>query len=316
MGSAVGRGADLKFRPLIGAFVVVGKGWRWTQWTIVFFVVAFLSPIVFVRESYKKTILQRRERQLGVDANIAPKRTVSDGIRYFLTKTIIRPVHMLTTEPIVGLVCLYTSFQFALLYTFVVASPWIFETIYGFDLGTQGLTFLGFIVGAMLSPALIIAVDRKIYQRRLRQFESDNENVVEFPPEHRLYTGMIGSLILPTGLFAFAWTARPSLHWIVPIVFQAVTIFGSIQVYVSASLYMVDTYGPLYGASAAGASSLSRYTLSTAFPLFTLQMYKRLGVGWATSLLALAAAGMAPIPWIFYRWGPRLRSRSKYERST
>lgn len=26
-------------RPLIGAFVVDGKGWRWTQWTLLFFAV-------------------------------------------------------------------------------------------------------------------------------------------------------------------------------------------------------------------------------------------------------------------------------------
>lgn len=125
---------------------------------------------------------------------------------------------------------------------------------------------------------------------------------------------MLGSIILPSGLFLFAWSTHYALHWIIPIVAQAITLFGSIQVYVSASLYMVDTYGPLYGASAAGASSLSRYTLGTVFPLFTLQMFGRLGTGWATSLLGFCAVAMAPIPWVFYRWGPALRARSKYER--
>lgn len=304
-------------RPLIGGFLVEKKTWRWTQWTIVFFVVTFLFPIIFVRETYRKTLQKRIARRRGLVLDTEMKQSVSEAALYFLRKTIIRPIHMLFTEPIVSFVCLYTSFQFALLYTFVVASPWTFATIYHFSLGSQGLTFVGFIAGAILSYFGIIIVDRLVYQRKLHQFEHEHQapgTSSEFPPEHRLYNGMLGSIILPSGLFLFAWTARYDLHWIIPIIAQAITIFGSIQVYVTASLYMVDTYGPLYGASAAGASSLSRYALSTVFPLFTLQMFSRLGVGWATSLLGFCAVAMAPIPWVFYRWGSALRARSKYER--
>jgi len=242
---------------------------------------------------------------------------MSEAALYFVRKTVIRPIHMLFTEPIVGLVCLLASFQFTLLYIFVIASPWTFQTTYNFSLGAQGLTFIGFIVGAIISYGAIIMGDRFLYQRKLHQFEHEHQapgTHTEFPPEHRLYNAMLGSLILPSGLFMFAWTVHYHLHWIVPIVAQAITIFGSIQIYVPVSMYMVDTYGPLYGASAAGASSLSRYTLSAVSLLFTLQMFKGLGTGWATSLLGFCALAMAPIPWVFYRWGHLLRGRSKYER--
>ena len=236
-----------------------------------------------------------------------------------MTKTVIRPVHMLTTEPIVGFVCLYASFQFALLYTFVVASPYVFLTVYRFSLPEQGLSFLGFLTGVIISPIPTFALDRRVYRAKFAEFEqamkNSNAGTAEFPPEHRLYGAMIGSGILPIGLFWFAWTARVDIHWICPIVAQAVTILGSLLIYISANLYMMDTYGPLYGASATGASSLSRYTLSAAFPLFALQMYGRLGVGWATTLLGFFTVAMAPIPWVFHRWGPNLRARSRYERS-
>jgi MFS transporter, DHA1 family, multidrug resistance protein len=227
---------------------------------------------------------------------------------------------MLMTEPIVGFVCLYASFQFALLYTFVVASPYVFMTVYGFSLPEQGLSFLGFLMGVLLSPIPTFALDRYVYNAKFVAFKEATKSIgtraIEFPPEHRLYGAMIGSGILPTGLFWFAWTARHGIHWICPIIAQAVTILGSLLVYISANLYMMDTYGPLYGASATGASSLSRYTLSAAFPLFALQMYSRLGVGWATSLLGFFTVAMFPIPWVFYHWGPALRARSRYERST
>jgi len=98
---------------------------------------------------------------------------------------------------------------------------------------------------------------------------------------------------------------------------------------------MMDAYGPLYGesyyiparnvsitpadlptgASAAGAAMLSRYTLSAAFPLFALKMYQALGVGWATSLLAFCTLAMAPIPWLFWKFGEEIRRKSRYETS-
>jgi len=59
----------------------------------------------------------------------------------------------------------------------------------------------------------------------------------------------------------------------------------------------------------------TRYGFSAAFPLFALQLYRKLGVGWATSLLAFCTLALAPIPWLFWRCAERLRSKTKYETS-
>lgn len=83
-------------------------------------------------------------------------------------------------------------------------------------------------------------------------------------------------------------------------------------VFISAALYMLDVYGPLSGASAMAANGLLRYTMGAAFPLFTVQMYQALGVKWATLLLAFICILMAPIPWIFYKYGPGIRKRSHF----
>ena len=45
------------------------------------------------------------------------------------------------------------------------------------------------------------------------------------------------------------------------------------------------------------------------------QMYRGLGAVKATSVLAGAAAAMAPIPWIFYRYGPTIRKKSAYHQA-
>lgn len=220
------------------------------------------------------------------------------------------------TEPIVTIVCLYNGFLFGLMYTFVVASPWVFEHYYGFSLSGQSLSFLGLMVGTGLAPAPLIIIDTYIYQPRLKRFRAEHASTEEqFPPEHRLYPSMIASFALPAFLCLFAWTARPTIHWIVPIVFQGLAILTTVMVYSSMNLFMVDSYGPLYGASAAGAAMLSRYGLSAAFPLFALKLYRALGVGWATTMLAFCTLVMAPMPALFWRHGGILRAKTRYETS-
>ena len=301
--------------PLVGGFVAQAKGWRWTQWTTIFFILAFYVPVLFTKETYKKAVLQKRAKKLGIEGPPQPQCTTTETIRHFATVLLFRPIHMLLTEPIVTLVCLYNGFLFGLNYTFVVASPWVYQRYYDFGTTGQSLSFLGLIIGTMLAPFPLILIDHLLYQPRLKRFHETKPEEERFPPEHRLYPALLASFALPTFLFIFAWTARPDIHWIVPIVFQGLTMMASVVIYASANLFMMDSYGPLYGASAAGAAMLSRYMMSAGFPLFSLQMYRALGVGWATSLLAFCTLAMAPIPWLFWRCGERLRGRTKYETS-
>ncbi|KAK5085980.1 hypothetical protein LTR05_005270 [Lithohypha guttulata] len=306
------------FGPLLGGLIVESKGWRWTQWTTLFFIIAFIIPVLFTKETYKKTILERRARRNGVRiASPHSQQSVINSARYFLTTLFLRPLHMLFTEPIVSLICLYNGFMFGLMYTFVVASPWVFEHYYQFSRTGQSLSFLGLIVGTLLAPPILITIDLTMYQPRLKRWRMTQQphSASRFPPENRLFPAIIAAPILPAALLLFAWTSRPSIHYVIPIIFQGISILASLLIYASANLFMLDSYGPLYGASAAGAAMLSRYSLSTAFPLFALRMYQSLGVGWATTILACCSAAMAPIPVLFWRYGEGLRRRMRYESS-
>ena len=98
----------------------------------------------------------------------------------------------------------------------------------------------------------------------------------------------------------------------VPIVATIPFGMGNMLVFTSCVLYLIDTYGQLGGASAAAANGLLRYVLGAAFPLFTVQMYKRLGIPWATSLLGVITIAMLPIPWVLFKFGPKIRARSAY----
>jgi MFS transporter, DHA1 family, multidrug resistance protein len=41
-------------------------------------------------------------------------------------------------------------------------------------------------------------------------------------------------------------------------------------------------------------------------------MYNRLGVAWATSLLAFLTLAMAPVPVLFYLYGKKIRELSRF----
>lgn len=78
-------------------------------------------------------------------------------------------------------------------------------------------------------------------------------------------------------------------------------------------MYLVDTYQAMAGASAMAANGLLRYTLGAVFPLFTLQMYEKLGINWATSLLGFITVALMPIPWVLFKFGHAIRGKSQYD---
>ena len=55
-----------------------------------------------------------------------------------------------------------------------------------------------------------------------------------------------------------------------------------------------------------------RSAVAAAFPLFTEQMFHNLGINWAATLLAFVALILTPSPFLFYKYGVRIRRRSTF----
>ncbi|KAK7696650.1 hypothetical protein QCA50_001308 [Cerrena zonata] len=64
------------------------------------------------------------------------------------------------------------------------------------------------------------------------------------------------------------------------------------------------------------ANTFVRTTFAAAFPLFAGQMYRALGTVGATALLAGLTTISAPLPFIFYRIGERLRKNSRFAQAS
>ncbi|KAI0404379.1 major facilitator superfamily domain-containing protein [Xylaria palmicola] len=292
--------------PVIGVFLVDRVGWRWTQYTIVFFSVFSLIWLLIGSESYHPVIQRRRMKQLGL--KLPAGTPFADTLRQFLTTGLFRPLHMMFTEPIVSFLCLYVAFIFGVLFLFFGAFFYIFQSVYHFSLVESGLVFLGIAFGSWIGALNILLCDRLFYQPQVRRFPPH-----QVPPEYRLFPAMFGSVALPISIFIFAWTARPSISPAVPIL--AIVIFGAgnINLFVSALQYTGDVYHRTNVASATSANSLARYGLAAVFPLFSLQFYNNLGVAWASSLLGFISIALLPLPWLLFKFGKSIRSKSNYE---
>lgn len=131
------------------------------------------------------------------------------------------------------------------------------------------------------------------------------------PAEARLIPMMLSCWFIPIGLFIFAWTSYPHLSWVGPALGGFPVGFGFIFLYNSANNYLVDSYQH-QAASALAAKTFIRSFWGAAVVLFTEQMYKRLGDQWASTLLAFLSLACCAIPFLFWKYGAKIREKSKY----
>lgn len=228
------------------------------------FALATILLLLPLRETYPSNIKRKLAAKRGehVDPHPPPWKRA----HAFLRVGLIRPVHMVLTEPLVMCVCLYVAVNFGILFSFFAAIPYSFKTIYGFNKEQSGLVFVSVAVGCALGLATTLLCDRLIYRPKTKQYPPH-----KVPPEYRLFPSMIGSFGLPVSLFWYAWTARSDISWASPAVAIVPFGWGVLCVYVPFAQYMADTYKGTVVASQASANSLCRYAFAGAFPLFIVQ---------------------------------------------
>lgn len=96
-----------------------------------------------------------------------------------------------------------------------------------------------------------------------------------------------------------------------PTISGILTGFGLLSIFLQVLNYLVDAY-LVFAASAIAGNTVLRSFCGAGFPLFARQMFKGLGIQWASTLLGCVAVLLAPIPFVFYRYGEKIRQRSSY----
>lgn len=228
-----------------------------------FAAVSFLV-VIAGSETYLPILQRRRAKKLGHP--LPPTPPLKSRLVMFLSVALVRPLRMLFTEPLIGFLCLYTACEFATLFTFFAAVPFVFSTVYGFSIEQSGLVFISIVVGCLLGAMTVIICTLVLYLPQVKKHPPH-----QIPPEYRLYSALIGSIGLPIALFWFGWTARRDISWASPAVAIMPFAWGNICLFIGIIQYIVDTYSGLTVASAVSANGLARYVLAGAFPLFTVQ---------------------------------------------
>ncbi|KAF7553385.1 hypothetical protein G7Z17_g3675 [Cylindrodendrum hubeiense] len=290
--------------PIAGGYLTEAKDWRWSFWvvSIVGGAVAVMS-FIFMRETDAHTLLEQKAKKLRKETGNPKLRSVHDTGRTTkeLFKTaIIRPCKMLIFSPIVFSLSLYMAIVYGYLYLLFTAMPLVFETQYGFTTGKVGLTYLGFGIGSMIGLAIAGGTSDRLAQRLTKK------NGGESKPEYRLPVMGIGSVFVPVGLFMFGWTAENNDHWILPIIGTSFVGIGMVAAFMSISIYLVDAYTE-HSVSAIAASTVFRSLLGALLPLAGQKMFKALGLGWGSSLLAFIAVAMIPVAIFLVKYGEKIR---------
>ncbi|KAK4935548.1 hypothetical protein LTR10_023411 [Elasticomyces elasticus] len=302
--------------PIIGGFINQFALWRWTFYTLLIWSGVLTAAVIFlVPETFQKVLLKQKAAKKRKDTgNVrwwAPIEKNDTSVLHTVLHSCITPCKLLIQEPMCLFLCLYSAILLGIVYLFFGAFPLVFINNHGFSLYQVGLSFcglgLGIIIGAMTNPYW-----HKNFDKMVAKLEAETgQQGIKPPPEFRLPPAMAGAILVPIGLFWFGWTTYRSVHWIVPIIGSGFFGMGVFLAFTGVLTFLVDAYAKV-AASAVAANVLVRLIAAAAFPLFGTQMYERLGYQWASSLLAFLSLACLPMPFLFFKYGKKIRARSKF----
>lgn len=297
--------------PLLSGYAVTAKGWRWSLWEIVWISgPILLTMYLFVPETSSPNILLRRAarlRKLTGDARLRSQSEIDQrGLQpsAVLISALIKPLEITLKDPAIAFVNVYTSLVYGIYYSFFEVFPLVYPVMYGFSLGMIGVVFLCILVSCSIGIIVYIAYIRwhlipDILKNGMRVQES------------RLQPALLAVFGPPIGLFLFAWTANPSIHWIASVI--GITIYGATVFVVMQCIFVyVPLSYPQYAASLFAGNDFFRSALACGSILFARPLFLNLGVGRGVSLLAgLSTLGIIGM-FTLYFTGAKLRSRSKF----
>ncbi|KAF8867034.1 putative MFS transporter [Acephala macrosclerotiorum] len=297
--------------PIAGGFLVQYVSWRWC-----FYIVSVASAAVQVfgfvifRETYAPVLIQRRCKKLRISTGNKDLYTAYDSIAFstLLRNSCIRPFKLLLTQPIIQVLSLYIAYLNGILYLMVATFPDVWTNIYGESASIGSLNYIALSVGMAIAIQFGTRLADKFYKKLVER----NNGVGH--PEFRLPVMILGAMIVPVGLFWYAWSARKSIHWIMPDIGAAIYAGATVLELVCVQGYLIDTY-PLYAASAMASVLVLKSLLGFALPLVAPALYGKLGFAWGNSLLAFIAIFIGiPGPILLWQYGSWLRKRSPYAR--
>lgn len=299
------------FGPVISSLLIHSdenvNSWRIPQYFCgICGMVIFVLMMFFTKETFEPVILQKRVREEKIKCSNWIIHTESDkkhlNLKGVITNHVFRPFMMLTI-PIVFIMALFASYVYGIFYLMITNISTSYEITRGWK-GTitnvpNVSLFLGVLIGCLCNMIWALKY-AKLVQKQ-----------AEPVPELRFPIVMIMGWLMPAGIFVFGWTSKPDIHWIVPCIGICMVGAGFITIFQGSLNYLVDAYSK-YSASVIAANTFLRSIFAAAFPLFAKQLFANLGVQIGSTVIAVIALGMIPIPFFLYIFGQRIRNKKAH----
>ncbi|KAL4802570.1 MFS general substrate transporter [Aspergillus unguis] len=297
--------------PLVAGFAVQAKGWRWSSWELLWLsgpimILMFLS----MPETSSDYILRRRAQRLRARTGRIDLESESEirqaqmNPRDITFNALIKPWEINALDPAVFFSTFYTALTYGIYYSFFESFPLVYADMYGFNLGQQGLAFLSVLCGLSVAVVLLCFYFYFIAPHQLGKLDP-------VPPEARIWPGLFATWLIPIRLYIFAWTADANIHWIVSLLGIAISMCGVFIITQCMFIYLPFTY-PRYSGSLFAANGFARSLFAGASILFSRPMFDGIQVSGGVTLLAsfsvLCILGM----FLLYRFGGKLRERSRF----
>lgn len=319
--------------PLIGGFVYENLGWRWANWIALILAGAAVLMLATVKETYAPALLKKkaaRMRKETGDDRWWCRHDQRISTLELLKVNLSRPFVLAATEPILWFFNIWSaahprperttkknmgnratdviriSVIYGILYLCFVAYPIVFTQHRGWSVGTTGLAFLGIGVGTLIGIFM-----EPVWRRVINSSSKKDPDTGRASPEATALVMSIGAVLTPLGQLVFSWTCLPaSIHPAVPIAFGIPFGMGNTLSFIYGSNYLAGAYG-IYAASALAGNAVLRSIFGAALPLAGPALYEALTPQWAGTFLGLLEVLLIPIPFAFYRYGERIRARSR-----
>ncbi|KAB8239227.1 MFS transporter [Aspergillus alliaceus] len=296
--------------PIIGGFVYQYLGWRWINWIVLICGGASTACLLLIKETYAPVLLERRRKAKQIQTGdmrwwTTYDKQVQETVWQRLATSLSRPLAMAIFEPICLFWNIYVAVVYAVLFLCFVAYPIVFQQLRGWSPGLAGLGYVG------IGTGIALAVFSEPLVRKFLIAKHPLDPITgKVLPEALVRPICIGGILIPIGEFWFSWTARPPVHWISCILAGIPFGLGNGLVFIYATSYLAASYG-MYAASAIAGNSLVRYVFGGVLPLAGTRMYQAMGVNWAGTMLALLEVLLTFIPFVFLRYGGKIRQRSR-----
>lgn len=289
-------------------FLCVRRPWVFNISAIVTAVGALLCfPM---RESRPCQVLRQEVKAVAKELDFAGLSVDSENSlptpRAFMRDSLVLPLRLFFTEPIVWLTSVMAATVYGIVYLFSESLTLVYRTGYAFTAQQASLVILAIGAGVLLSFL------PRIYDIRI--LRSRRSEGVALQPEDKLFGFYVAAPMLAAGLWMFSWTVPPLVQGIPPSVSLAALVLVGFAVVEFDNVlcgYLTDAYAS-HAASANAPMGFLRAALSGVFPLFGHLMFDGLGANYALFLLAGVATAYCGVAFVFGRYGRRIRERSPF----